>query len=449
MSGKVAMFVFNDLTSDARVRRQAGCLAAAGYQVRVYGFPSQATSPYEQIRGPAGSYEVYRLDQRGRLDRAWDRLRPRRPQKVQNHEAPTLHWPNPRAPVRPCPPPPPRELAQSSSDQRRNHRRYILRINHIWASHASAWKPDFCQAHDLDTLWAAQLTALRLGVPLIYDSHEIWSEQHFLTDWEEVTWWDQWEARLSSHVDGWLTVNQSLAEQLQARYGAPVVALHNCPYLQPLKDSGSLKGDFEGRPVALFSGGFQASRGLEQMLAAALLQKEVAIVLQGFGHLEESLKRLAKEHRSPVRFLPRVPPEQVTAVCAGADIGVMPVLPDCLNSYYCTPNKVFDYMMAGLALVAADIPEMSRIVKNCGNGLLYDAFSPQDLAASLQQLVSPEVRGAMAQASRHWAERHFHWEAESQKLLTLYHDLRAQSRAGMLMPKFWVDPQRPMGCEPR
>jgi len=445
MLGKVAMFVLNDTSADSRVHRQASCLAEAGYQVRVYGFLTSASQQRQVHKCQNSSYEVILLDQRSPLDLLWDRYRPRRKPKAgpAPEQVAQLCWPSPREPQRPCPPPPPRNLPLHSQQHRRKHRAYVLRINDCWYRHALRWKPDFCQAHDLDSLWAAQATSLALGTPLVYDSHEIWSEQHFLEDWEEVTWWNQWEARLAPNIDGWITVNQSLADLIGHRYQVEVLPLYNCPRLQALPQKGLLKERFQGRPVALFSGGFLGSRGLEQMLAAALLQKEVAIVLQGFGPMEAALRKMAAEHRSPVEFLPRVKPAQVVEICSQADIGVMPVLPDCLNSYYCTPNKIFDYMMAGLAIAAADIPEMSLLLGQCQNGLLYDAFSPNDLAQTLTTLAQDDIREKYASASRHWADSRYNWEQESLKLIRLYQELSCRP----LKAKMWVDPQIPVRAE--
>ena len=442
MATKVAMFVFNNLDHDARVHRQAQTLAQAGYQVRIFAFFSPPCRQHESF---PGGYEVVRLDHRSSLDRHWSEWFPRRSKTRPAAPGQPLQLPPNRVPCRPCPPPPARQLPLHSSAQRRGHRAFVRQVNYQWWQAAIAWKPDLCQAHDLDALWAAQATALSCGAALIYDCHEIWTEQHFLNDREEVTFWNQWEARLAPSVDGWLTVNRSLAHIFAQRYGVAVQPLLNCPRRQPLQPArqGSLKQQFEGRPVALFSGGFQASRGLEELVAAALIQKEVAVALQGFGPHEAGLRQLAQQHRSPVTFLPKVPHAQLTEICSQADIGVMPVLPDCLNSYYCSPNKIFDYMMAGLPVVAADLTEMAALLHQCHNGLLYDSFSPNDLAQALIHVARHPQREEMARASRRWAESHYNWETEGLKLLDLFAQLVERRQRGQLKAKNWVDPQSP------
>lgn len=438
---KVAMFVFNSLEHDARVHRQAEALAGAGHKVRIYAFFEEPCREREKY--PAG-YEAVRLDSRSWLDRRWSEWFPRPRGSKTTPVVERLDLPPERPPQRPCPPPPARQLPPHSSPQRRQHRDYILQVNVAWWKSARRWQPDICQAHDLDALWAAQNTARTCGSALLYDSHEIWAEQHFLPDQEEVDYWNRWEGLLASSVDAWVTVNHSLAEIFSQRYQVQSLPLHNCPRLQPLDPNqvGRLRQDYEGRPVAIFSGGFHTHRGLEEMIAAALLQKEVAIVLQGFGPQEEALRQLASEFRSPVGFLPKVPHQQLSQICSQADIGVMPVLPTCLNSYYCAPNKLFDYMMAGLPVVAADLPEMSRFLDQCGNGELYDAFSPNDLAASLVRLAASPQLKVRAAASRHWAEQEFHWEKESQKLIRLVEELIQRRQQGELREKPHIHPEQ-------
>lgn len=436
------MFVFNNLDHDARVHRQAESLAAAGFQVRIFAF---FDPPCRSFQGYSAGYEVWRMDHRSQLDRHWSEWFPRR-RRPESQPGPALRLPGSRPPIRPCSPPTRRQLPLESTPQRRDHRVFQRQINLRWWQAARAWKPDLCIAHDLDALWAAQATALSCGSALIYDNHEIWNEQHFLEDQEEIVFWNQWEARLAPSVDAWVTVNRSLVEILGRRYGVKAVAVHNCPQQQGLRPElqGRLKERFQGRPVAIFSGGFHLGRGLEEMVAAALLQKEVAIVLQGFGPLESGLRRLAEEHRAPVTFLPKAPYRELTDICCQADIGVMPVLPDCMNSYYCSPNKMFDYMMAGLPVVAADLPEMALLSQQCGNALLYDAYSPNDLAIALVSLSSNPRLAEMGQASRQWAESTYNWEKESVRLVELLRELEERRLARRLNPKNWVDPQIPL-----
>lgn len=443
MTRRVAMFVLNNLDHDARVHRQAESLAAAGFSVRIFAFFDPPCRGFQ--RYPAG-YEVWRMDHRAQIDRLWSEWFPRRRSARVENPGPELRLPPTRPAHRPCPPPAPRQLPLESSPQRRGHRVFQRQINLRWWRAARDWRPDICMAHDLDTLWAAQATALSCGAALVYDNHEIWNEQHFLGDREEIVFWNQWEARLAPSVDAWVTVNRSLVEILRQRYGVSALAVHNCPQRRQLRPElqGRLKERFQGRPVAIFSGGFQAGRGLEEMVAASLLQKEVAIVLQGFGPLEAGLRRLAEEQRAPVAFLPKAPYRELTDLCCQADFGVMPVLPDCLNSYYCSPNKMFDYMMAGLAVVAADLPEMAALAKQCCNAFLYDAYSPNDLAETLVRLSRSPQLGEMARASRRWAESTYNWETESERLVDLLRQLEERRRARQLVPKIWVDPQIPL-----
>ena len=98
-------------------------------------------------------------------------------------------------------------------------------------------------------------------------------------------------------------------------------------------------------------------------------------------------------------------------------------------------------MMAGLPVVAADLPEMAALFQQCHNGLLYDSFSPNDLAQALIQVARHPQRDEMARASRSWAESHYNWETEGLKLLDLFAQLVERRQRGQLKVKNWVDPR--------
>lgn len=434
---RIAMFVFNPCTRDPRVDREAWILARAGHQVRVHAFLEPGLPVFEARNG----YEVVRTDQRPAWRRFLDDrlLAPlkKRPRCPTSEEAPpprsaeTLPDPPDRDPsVGGCPPPPLRRLPQKASPEVLRHQAYIARINRIWAGMAASWRPQVCHAHDLDTLQAAAEAAERSGARLVYDAHELWSEQHYFASQEEVEAWEALEARLAPQADRVLTVNESIAGELERRYGlSGVLPLLNCPRLVTPEEArrGRLRQLSGGRPVALFQGGYMADRGLEELVVAASLQDRVAVALRGYGEREADLRELATRHGDRVLFLPPVPASEMVEGSAEADIGLIPYLPTCLNNYLCTPNKLFEYMMAGVAVAGADVPELRRFIAGEDLGSLFDPRSPRDLARALEELAEPERLAGCAARARRAAEDRFNWEREGEKLVALYGELEARS----------------------
>lgn len=424
---KIAMFVFNTGNGDRRLHRQASLLASRGHQVRVYCFLDPALPTREE----RGGYEILRFDQRKPLTRFFDdkvmaKLKGKpKPRAEQPAEAEVVKEPVSRPLMRPCPEPPPRRLAPEASEAQRKYLRYVQRINQVWAREAALWRPQVCQAHDVDALEAAALTARECGAKLVYDSHEIWSDQPFIRTQEEVDYWTELERRYIKQADAVLTVSEPFARLLEERYQVgPITAVHNCQDLvAPItQDRRSLRERFGGRPVALYQGVLGPDRGLEELVASARYQDQVGIAIRGYGERRHALEVLAESYEH-VQILAPVPSDEIVSSAAQGDFGVIPFLPTCLNHYWNTPNKLFEFMMAGLAIASADLPDLRKFIEGERIGVLFDPYCHQDTARALVELsLHPELE-SMGQRAYEACRRRWHWAEESKRLLELYQRL--------------------------
>lgn len=419
---RVAMFVFNNGNHDQRVHKQAQALGREGYEVRVYCFLTPGL-PYKEARD---GYTLLREDQRSHTARLFDdklMAKIKTPKSAKGPALPPspappapLSAPDDLPPTRPCAKPQ-RQLKAAASPQERDHWAYISRINRVWAERAESWNPHLVQAHDLDALEAATIVGRKLGVPVLYDTHELWSEQPFIDSVEAVDYWTGCEREFLKSVHAVMTINEPLAEILQRSYNlGPVTTLHNC---QEVQDIPSAKQNRP--PIALYQGAYVPHRGLEELIAAAGKLRHVRLAFRGFGPSENSLRALDAENK--VLFWEPVPGPEVVQAAAQADIGLIPFLPTCLNHYYSTPNKLFEYMSAGLAIAGSDLPEISRFVNDLQIGCLFDPHSPSDIAESLDALAVSDQLEAMRERSRQAALDRWNWDIEIQKYLGLVKDL--------------------------
>jgi glycosyltransferase involved in cell wall biosynthesis len=286
---------------------------------------------------------------------------------------------------------------------------------------------DAYHAHDLDVLWPAWRAAHQRDVPLVYDSHEFWIEQSSLVNRRVIRgFWSQLERRLIGQANRVITVSPSIGQNLEQTYGLEdVVILRNLPlYREPVtSDLIHLELGLEsGRPIVLYQGGFLTANGLDLQIKAAAQLDQAALVLIGDGPTQDQLKAqvrtLGLEHK--VYFIARVPFQKLHQYTCSADLGLCLIQGIGQSFYYSLPNKLFEYLMAGLPVLASNFPDMGQIVNQEGVGQTID---PSDVSAIGKHitdlLANTELRQQYSQAALQAAKR-YNWEHEAAKLIGLY-----------------------------
>lgn len=296
---------------------------------------------------------------------------------------------------------------------------------------ALRYTPRVFVAHDLPMLPVAAKAALACGARLVYDSHELYSEQEFSE--HERRKWAQIEARYIGACDVVVTVNPSIAAELKRRYAlSGVQVIYNAERTsQAPAESRRLHEVFGlsvDKKIVLMQGGLSAGRNLEVLVDAMryVQNQSVVLVVLGDGLLLGSLKKIAQQESltGRVYFHTAVPQNDLLGLTAAADAGVIPYQATCLNNRYCTPNKLFEFIAAGLPILATDLPEIRRMVHEREIGLVGDTSSPKKLAALLDDFFSDEQRFATWQARVLVARQQICWELEEKKLVEIYEALR-------------------------
>lgn len=291
-------------------------------------------------------------------------------------------------------------------------------------------------AHEIGALPVGYLLKRIRGAKLVYDAHELYTETSSL---REASRWFRWifeqvERYILRRVDAVITASEMRGQEMVARYKCerPLV-VRNCPSLiQGVEVKGDplrkVLGLDKNQKIVLYQGLYSAYRGLEQLVEGARFIQDGVVVFRGWGGLEGELKRLTNSLglNNKVFFLEPSAATELVRAAAEADIGVVPYLPVNLNNKYSTPNKLFEYMMAGLAIAASDLPEIGRIIEETGSGVLFDPYDPKSIGSAINRLISDEelLRSAQSNARRAAKEK-YNWEKESQKLLNLYETLLA------------------------
>lgn len=261
---------------------------------------------------------------------------------------------------------------------------------------------DVVQVHDLPALEAGSELAARWGVPLVYDAHELYPEQKSFSEPQRLIC-SQAEAEHVKKADLVFAVNESIGDEMARRYQIekPVTLLNAIDPpagFDPTQHYDLLREELglgAERRILLFQGGFAPNRSLEILIQAMahVTHADVDLVMMGFGPFGEVLKTKAKRLNlmgTRVHFLNAVPQSELLQHSASADLGIIPYPHVDLNSYYCTPNKLFEFIQAGLPILANDSPELNRFVQ--GNEFGYSAKmnSAKDIALAIDAAFSSD-----------------------------------------------------------
>jgi len=106
----------------------------------------------------------------------------------------------------------------------------------------------------------------------------------------------------------------------------------------------------------------------------------------------------------------------------------VPYRPTTLNNRLCLPNKIFEYLQAGLALAVSALPEMERVVKEIGAGEVFNPEQPRDIARAINALTCDAGRLQTLKDRALDVGQHFTWESQGEpRLLACYWDLAGLS----------------------
>ncbi len=297
---------------------------------------------------------------------------------------------------------------------------------------------DIYTAHDLPLLAVAAQAAARHGGKLVYDSHELWSEQGFRPAERDL--WQRIEGRLIGRCDAVVTVNPGIASELADRYGVPIpTVIYNAVPVAGSRAAprGRLQkvlGLPEDTRIILFQGTMIPDRGLEIVIEAhaGLTLPDVHLVFLGDGEYRRTLMAAVDPAKvgERVHFLDAVPQRDLLPYTASASLGVVPYRADCLNTELCTPSKLFEYLGVGVPVVVSDLPELRRLVEQHDLGVVWPGSDAASLAVALDSLLRDPERLVRHREACLRAREVVSWEREADKLVALYRGLLTPSAGG-------------------
>lgn len=179
------------------------------------------------------------------------------------------------------------------------------------------------------------------------------------------------------------------------------------------------------KKILLYQGGVQFGRGLNVLINSMECIENGVLVIIGDGKLKADLmeETSKRDLTDKVKFLPKVPLEDLPSYTKQAYIGYQVLQNTSYNHYSASSNKLFEYIMAEVPVVSCDFPEIKRVVEEENIGLIVDTEKPESIAAATQKIVdNPELRNELSMNCRS-AKFKYNWENEKEELLNIYKEL--------------------------
>jgi len=300
-----------------------------------------------------------------------------------------------------------------------------LECFYLMVKEASKIKPQIVHSHDLNALPIGAFISSIHKIPLIYDAHEFETEREKIkTKFAKIAL-KLLERSLIKKASRVITVSKPIALAYEKMYGVKPDLILNCPNYQKIKPCQNSREELNlpvNKKIFIYQGGLEPSRGLETLIETfeELKDKGVALLLIGYGRLEKKICEKAKQNPDLILFKKPVPPDQLYKYTSSSDFGLSLIEKQSLSKYYSLPNKLFQYLMAGLPVIVSNIPEQKRIVERFNCGLVVNSENKEEIKEAIIKLARSDSSFYRQQALK--AARIYNWENEEKKLLKIYEE---------------------------
>jgi glycosyltransferase involved in cell wall biosynthesis len=287
-------------------------------------------------------------------------------------------------------------------------------------------KYDLLVSDDLDTLLPNYLISKLKKIPLVYDSHEYFTGVPEIQNRHFVKFvWKSIEKSIFPHLKFIMTVSDSIASQYEKEYGLRPLVVRNCsgnseeikPFIRRELDIN------EDHLLLILQGtGINVDRGGSELIDAVNLTDSVSLIVVGDGDqfmfLKEKVLKLGLTER--IKFFTKCNWQTLMRYTRSADAGMSLDKNSNLNYKFSLPNKLFEYISAGITVIATDLPEISKIINEYNCGVLIPEPVPEAISDAIISL--RDNRGLLSQLKYNSvvASKSLNWENESKKIKNIY-----------------------------
>jgi glycosyltransferase involved in cell wall biosynthesis len=371
---KVTSIVLNNFKNDSRVLKENISLQNAGYEVKVVALHYEGTKEHEDVQG----ISVHRVKLR------------------------TMDW---------------------SKNILASFVKYVEWSYRIIREYKSC---DVMHCNDLNALHIGVISKLfNKNLKVVYDAHEYETETVYLTGIKKRLA-KSTEKFLIKYVDSVMTVSDAIADEYVRLYNIEKPALVlNAPLYKEVEKKDIFRETFgisKEQTIFLYQGGLGRGRGVEIVLDTfkKLENKYDVIVFMGYGELEQHIVE-ESSHYENIFFHKAVSPDVLLNYTSSADFGISMIEDVCLSYRYCLPNKMFEYIMAGVPVIVSNLPEMKSIIETYQVGVVTKENNSEELEKAIvlaSSLDKNEIQNNLKKV-----KTIYNWEEQERVLIGVYKGL--------------------------
>jgi glycosyltransferase involved in cell wall biosynthesis len=298
---------------------------------------------------------------------------------------------------------------------------------------------DIYHANNEDVLLPCFIAAQLRGTPLIFEAYEM---PLYILENTNRRWAAIIKAVFKAIVQkcaGVIVVSPPIVEEVRKLYHVSNVSLiRNIPPYRAVTKSNRLR-DFldlsSTTRIVLYQGNLQPDRCLDRLVRATkFLSPDIVIVLmgKGVGSTPSELETLAIQegNADQLKIIPPVPQDELLEWTVSADIGIIISSPEySRNTRVFLPNKLFEYMMAGLPVLSSPLIAIEEIINTYHVGCVLTSLEPAAIAAEIQTMLADSTSlDYMHKSALCAAQQKFYWEKESHHLLQLYYNVLSKNK---------------------
>lgn len=285
-------------------------------------------------------------------------------------------------------------------------------------------KTDYFLSNDLDTLLPNFLVSKLKRKQLFYDTHEYFTGVPELKN-------SPFKRKVWKTVENWLfpklkvvyTVNDSVKKLYQEEYGNKIEVIRNIPPTFSIEKR-ELPKEWNNKVILLMQGaGINNGRGgLELAESMKYLDDNYLLVFIGGGNIWDILKKQIREWGldKKIQMIEKIPPSELKKYTPIAHIGFSLDTFTDLNHLYNLPNKIFDYIHAGVPVIATGIPEVKKIIDEYQCGVCIDKCDPLLIADTIKEIIKNKEEYNKMKSNCLEAAKTLSWDHEKKRLIMIY-----------------------------